>query len=83
MYFGNLVSRFDPIIEMESDGILDIVKDFFTGFTLCITTKKFREECSVAIFIFSITTEKRKLSIPYHPLKFLWKYMVSGNAITF
>jgi hypothetical protein len=37
---------------MEADGIPDIVKDFFIGFTLCITSLKFRAECCVAILIF-------------------------------
>jgi hypothetical protein len=49
---GDFLSRFDAIIEMEADGIPDIVKDFFIGFTLCITSLEFRAECGITIIIF-------------------------------
>ena len=49
---GNLLSRFDAIIKMETDGIPDIIKDFFIGFSLCVTSLEFRAECGIDIFIF-------------------------------
>jgi hypothetical protein len=84
MSLGDLLARLDAIIEMEADGIPDVVKDFFIGFTLWIPSLKFRAECCVAIIIFfKLLLKSGNCACLNFPYVFFDENIISVSTILF